>query len=157
MPLSSAPARPASVTPPDLASRRIFVGNLSWRTTWQMLKDHFRKAGDVVRAEVMLEPDGRSRGCGVVEFREPASVANALQTLQQTELDGRTVHFRADRDAAKSATAASASAFHPPVVLPQEAATSQEFDAALLQQQQQQQADYQQHQQQQDLGLYQPE
>ena len=48
--------------------RRIYVGNLSWQTTWQELKDHFKQAGDVLYADVLTSGDGRSRGCGVVEF-----------------------------------------------------------------------------------------
>ena len=30
----------------------VYVGNLSWETTWQDLKDHFRAAGDVTHADV---------------------------------------------------------------------------------------------------------
>ena len=48
--------------------RRIYVGNLSWQTTWQDLKDHFKQAGEVLYADVLTSSDGRSRGCGVVEF-----------------------------------------------------------------------------------------
>jgi hypothetical protein len=48
--------------------RRIYVGNLSWQTTWQELKDHFKQAGEVLYADVLTSGDGRSRGCGVVEF-----------------------------------------------------------------------------------------
>jgi hypothetical protein len=30
----------------------------------QDLKDHMRQAGDVVHADVMTMPDGKSKGCG---------------------------------------------------------------------------------------------
>lgn len=45
-------------------TNRLFVSNLSYDTTWRSLKDHFRKAGDVVRADVMEDDRGRSRGFG---------------------------------------------------------------------------------------------
>jgi RNA recognition motif-containing protein len=43
---------------------RIYVGNLSWDVKWQDLKDFFKPCGTVVRADVMEEPGGRSKGCG---------------------------------------------------------------------------------------------
>ena len=44
---------------------RIYVGNLSWEVKWQDLKDLFKPCGTVVRADVMEEPGGRSKGCGM--------------------------------------------------------------------------------------------
>ena len=41
--------------------KRCYVGNLSWRTSWQDLKDHFRQVGNVVFAEVMMEPGSERR------------------------------------------------------------------------------------------------
>ena len=43
---------------------RLYVGNLSWDVKWQELKDFFKPCGTVVRADVMEEPGGRSKGCG---------------------------------------------------------------------------------------------
>ena len=40
------------------------VGNLAWGVAWHHLKDHFKAAGEVVHADVMMEPgSGRSKGC----------------------------------------------------------------------------------------------
>ncbi|KAE9390294.1 RNA-binding domain-containing protein [Gymnopus androsaceus JB14] len=44
----------------------LFVGNLPSRVRWQDLKDLFSKAGTVLRADVSLGPDNRSRGYGTV-------------------------------------------------------------------------------------------
>eukprot|EP00955_Chlamydomonas_euryale_P032323 339352-Chlamydomonas_euryale.AAC.3 len=38
--------------------RRVYVGNLAWRTSWQELKDKFRENGNVVYANVMTNDDG---------------------------------------------------------------------------------------------------
>ena len=41
---------------------KIFVGNLSWDTTWETLKEHFATAGDVEHADVMADKKtGRSK------------------------------------------------------------------------------------------------
>lgn len=41
---------------------------LPFHIQWQDLKDLFRAAGTVARADVALGPDGRSRGFGTVTF-----------------------------------------------------------------------------------------
>ena len=46
----------------------VYVWNLAPETSWQDLKDHMRQAGEVVHAEVITEYNGRSKGCGIVEF-----------------------------------------------------------------------------------------
>ncbi|EOD33464.1 RNA binding protein-like protein, partial [Emiliania huxleyi CCMP1516] len=81
------------------AGSRVYVGNLSWHTSWQSLKDHFRQAGEVVHADVM-QHDGRSKGCGIVAFATAQEAANAIATLGETELDGRTIFVREDREEA---------------------------------------------------------
>eukprot|EP00041_Stephanoeca_diplocostata_P039647 m.1637314 g.1637314 ORF g.1637314 m.1637314 type:complete len:229 (-) comp25712_c0_seq1:209-895(-) len=77
---------------------RVFVGNLSWNTQWQGLKDYFQNAGEVVHADVMTEHSGRSKGCGIVEFASMEDAQNAINTLSDTELDGRQIFVREDRE-----------------------------------------------------------
>lgn len=77
---------------------RVYVGNLSWDVSWQDLKDHMRSAGDVSFAEVMQEPGGRSKGCGVVEFKSPEEAKEAIDSLNDTELKGRMIFVREDRE-----------------------------------------------------------
>ena len=78
----------------------VYVGNLSYETSWQTLKDHFRQAGNVVHADVMQEPSGRSKGCGLVSFNSAAEAQQAIDDLNESELDGRTIFVREDREAA---------------------------------------------------------
>jgi len=84
----------------DAQSRRCYVGNLSWDVAWQDLKDHMRSEGDVVFAEVMTEPSGRSKGCGIVEYATPEEAQNAITNLTDTELKGRMIFVREDRETA---------------------------------------------------------
>lgn len=87
---------------PESQSRRVYVGNLSWDVTWSDLKDHMRSAGDVRRADVICEHNGRSKGCGIVEFETEEGAQNAIATLTHTELKGRTIFVREDREGSGS-------------------------------------------------------
>jgi RNA recognition motif-containing protein len=86
----------------------VYVGNLSWDTRWQGLKDHMRKAGDVVHAEVFTESSGRSAGCGVVEYASVDAATAAIETLNETMLDGRNIFVRVDREHGKQRPARAA-------------------------------------------------
>jgi RNA recognition motif-containing protein len=64
------------------------VGNLSFDTSWQDLKDHMRECGEVVHADVMENADGRSKGCGLVTFASAQDASRAINELTDSELDG---------------------------------------------------------------------
>lgn len=89
-------AAPVSAGP----SNRVYVGNLPWQTSWQDLKDHMRKAGNVTRADVFIDETGRSKGCGIVEFSTAEEAQNAIKTLNDTKLDEteRLIFVREDRE-----------------------------------------------------------
>jgi len=78
--------------------RRVYIGNLSWGVSWQDLKDHMREVGEVTRADIMTGTDGRSKGCGIVEYTSKADAKKAVLTLTDTELDGRKIFVREDRE-----------------------------------------------------------
>jgi RNA recognition motif-containing protein len=80
----------------------VYIGNLSWATRWQALKDHMRQAGEVVHAEVFTESSGRSAGCGTVEFDTVEAATRAIATLNETDLDGRNIFVRVDREPGKA-------------------------------------------------------
>lgn len=82
----------------DGQSKRVYVGNLSWDVAWQDLKDHMRTVGDVAYSEVMTDHDGRSKGCGIVEFTTAAGAKEAIAQLTDTELKGRMIFVREDRE-----------------------------------------------------------
>lgn len=81
----------------DKAENRIFISNLRYTVKWQDLKDHFKKVGDVAFAEIMEDECGKSRGCGVVEFRNSQDAEKAIKEIDGTEWFGRTIHCREDR------------------------------------------------------------
>ncbi|CAL1149271.1 unnamed protein product [Cladocopium goreaui] len=79
---------------------RVFVGNLPYSTSWQDLKDHMRKAGDVLFCEILQEPGTAlgSKGCGLVEFATPAAAQRAISDLTGTVIQGRQIFVREDRE-----------------------------------------------------------
>ena len=53
-----------------------------------------------VHADVMFEPGTtRSKGCGIVSFANAGAAANAIRTLHDTDLKGRLIFVREDREA----------------------------------------------------------
>ncbi|KAF6255147.1 G-strand telomere binding protein 1 [Scenedesmus sp. NREL 46B-D3] len=78
--------------------KRCYVSNLAWKTSWQDLKDKFRECGQVVYANVTRGDDGRSKGWGIVEFETPDEAIAAVNTLNGTDLGGRRIAVREDRE-----------------------------------------------------------
>lgn len=76
----------------------VFVSKLARATSSDRLREHFSRCGNVIYAEVKVDRGGCSRGCGVVEFDSAQAAWVALQSLNETELDGRLISVREDRD-----------------------------------------------------------
>ena len=92
-------------SPRDLSldTKKVFVGNLSWETTWQQLKDHMRSVGNVVHADVLKRRDGKSSGAGIVEYESFREAKRAIRELNDTEIDGRNILVREDREGSDGA------------------------------------------------------
>ncbi|KAG8846990.1 hypothetical protein FRB91_000298 [Serendipita sp. 411] len=77
---------------------QLFVGNLPYRVRWQDLKDLFRKAGGtVLRADVSLGPDNRSRGYGTVLLASAEDAGRAIDMFNGYVWQTRTLEVRLDR------------------------------------------------------------
>jgi RNA recognition motif-containing protein len=77
------------VTP---VGNRLFVGNLSFGTSQQVIEETFAAAGEV--REVALPTDresGRPRGFAFVTMADDQAAQNAINQLNGTELDGRQI------------------------------------------------------------------
>lgn len=79
--------------------RRVYVGNLSYDVKWHHLKDFMRQAGEVLYADVLLLPNGMSKGCGIVEYATREQAQQAVAQLSNQNLMGRLVYVREDREA----------------------------------------------------------
>ncbi len=70
----------------------IFIGNLSWETEEEDLKNLFNTYGEVTKCTIPLERDsGRKRGFGFVEMTSESSEKNAIDDLQDVEWMGREI------------------------------------------------------------------
>lgn len=78
--------------------RRVYIGNLSYDVKWHHLKDFMKQAGEVIFADVLLLPNGMSKGCGVVEYATRDQAKNAISTLNNQTLMGRMIYVREDRE-----------------------------------------------------------
>ena len=73
-------------------NKKIFVGNLSFKTTDEALRAFFEQAGAVTSAVVMKDRmDGRPRGFGFVEMESVEGMQKAIEMLDGKELDGRPI------------------------------------------------------------------
>ncbi|PNX97045.1 RNA-binding (RRM/RBD/RNP motif) family protein [Trifolium pratense] len=71
---------------------KLFVGNLSWSVTSEILTQAFQKHGTVVGARVLYDGEtGRSRGYGFVSYASKSEMEAALTDMDNVELEGRTL------------------------------------------------------------------
>jgi len=61
------------------------------------LKDLLQPAGRILRADIALGPDGRSKGWGTAVFATPQEAQNAIDTFDGWEMDGRIIKVRWDK------------------------------------------------------------
>src|SRR4026207_851961 len=74
---------------------KLYVGNLSFRTTSDELRDAFASVGTVESASVIEDREtGRSRGFAFVEMATPEEAAAAIEAFNGKDFGGRnlTVH-----------------------------------------------------------------
>ena len=80
-------------------SRKLFVGNLSFETTDNELKELFSTAGVCESASVIRDrTTGRSRGFGFVEMSSEDEALQAVTKLNSAELQGRNINVSIARE-----------------------------------------------------------
>src|SRR3989344_6459700 len=69
---------------------KLYIGNLSYSTNADQLKEVFSQAGEVVSATVITDKmSGRSRGFGFVEMADDASAQKAVEMFNGYKLEDR--------------------------------------------------------------------
>ncbi len=69
---------------------RIYVGNISFNTTEEGLRELFSQHGQVSSVAIITDREtGRSRGFGFVEFETDAIAEAARDALDGKDMDGR--------------------------------------------------------------------
>ena len=73
-----------------MATAKLYVGGIPYRTTEDELRTAFQEAGEVVSASIISDRmTGRSRGFGFVEMADEAQAQAAIDRWDGKEMDGR--------------------------------------------------------------------
>ena len=73
-------------------TNRVYVGSLPYATTDAKLEEIFSQYGTVESARIITDKlTGRSKGFGFVEMGSGAEAQKAIQALNGSELDGRSL------------------------------------------------------------------
>eukprot|EP00027_Filamoeba_sp_ATCC50430_P006074 CAMPEP_0168557258 /NCGR_PEP_ID=MMETSP0413-20121227/9330_1 /TAXON_ID=136452 /ORGANISM="Filamoeba nolandi, Strain NC-AS-23-1" /LENGTH=142 /DNA_ID=CAMNT_0008588279 /DNA_START=48 /DNA_END=476 /DNA_ORIENTATION=- len=88
-----------------MATAKIYVGGLSWGTTEDSLSNAFSQYGQLDEVRVITDRNtGRSKGFGFVTFSSAEAAQEAVDKMNNTELDGRTIRcdFASERESGGS-------------------------------------------------------
>jgi len=78
--------------------KNIFVGNLSFKTNEDELRQAFEAYGQVDRVSILTDRDtGRSRGFGFVEMTSDEDGEKAIAALNGAQIGGRTINVNEAR------------------------------------------------------------
>jgi RNA recognition motif-containing protein len=70
--------------------KKLYVGNLPFSATNQILNDTFAQCGTVESATIIMDRDtGRSKGFGFVEMSTESEAADAISKFNGADYDGR--------------------------------------------------------------------
>lgn len=70
----------------------IYISNLNFRTSNESLEQLFAQHGEVTSANIITDREtGRSRGFGFVEMPNDDEAQKAIETLNDTDFDGKTI------------------------------------------------------------------
>ncbi len=87
--------------------KNIYVGNLSFRTTEEELRQLFEGYGAVERVTLVRDRDtGQPRGFGFVEMTNEAEAEKAIAGINGTDVGGRTLNVSEARPKPERSTGA---------------------------------------------------
>jgi RNA recognition motif-containing protein len=80
-------------------SNRLYVGNLSFHTSEDTLRDTFTQFGDVSEVRIVTDREtGRSRGFAFVSMADPRGANDAMSQMNGAMLDGRDLRVNEAED-----------------------------------------------------------
>lgn len=82
--------------------KRIYIGNLNFKTTEENLSEKFAEFGKVNSAEIIKDKtSGLSKGFGFVEMPDDTEAEKAIAGLKGKDIDGRKVRVSIAEDKPK--------------------------------------------------------
>lgn len=80
-------------------SKKLYVGNLSFNSTEDDLRDLFGRHGSVESVAVITDREtGRPRGFAFVEMDQASAAQDAISALDGTDFAGRTIKVNEAQD-----------------------------------------------------------
>jgi len=80
-------------------SNRLYVGNLPFHATEDLVKQHFAASGTITSVSVVTDREtGRSRGFAFVDMADAAGAEKAIADLDGQDLGGRALRVRIAED-----------------------------------------------------------
>lgn len=71
-------------------SNKLYVGNLPFSATEQVLTQYFSECGTVTSAKIIMDREtGRSKGFGFVEMSSPSEAEGAISRFNGADWEGR--------------------------------------------------------------------
>ena len=93
------PEKPLSKNPP---SRILFVGNLSFDTTSDLLEEHFRHCGEIIKIRMAtFEDSGKCKGFAFIDFKDETGPTTALKSKLAKKLINRPLRLEYGEDRSK--------------------------------------------------------
>ena len=84
--------REIKITQGGSMAKKLYVGNLSYNTHEEDLRDAFSKIGEVLSATLIVDQtNGRSKGFGFVEMASDEDAAKAISSMNGTAFMDRTI------------------------------------------------------------------
>ncbi len=83
-----------------MANSKLYVGNMSYSTSEDELRELFGSYGEVSSVNIVLDRiTGKSRGFGFVEMSKPEEAQEAIKGLNDQDFGGRklTIDFARER------------------------------------------------------------
>lgn len=83
-------------------SRILFVGNLSYNTTDELLKSHFQHCGEIIKIRMAtFEDSGKCKGFAFIDFKNEEGATNALKDKTVRKIAMRPVRMEYGEDRSK--------------------------------------------------------
>ena len=78
------------MNPTGASSKKLYVGNLSYDTTEDSLRDYFARFGNVISSKIIVDREtGESKGFGFIEMSSEQEAVAAITWTNGSEFEGR--------------------------------------------------------------------
>jgi len=77
-----------------MSGKKVFIGNLSYKTKEADLIDAFKQCGKVVDAKIVRKMNGLSKGFGFVEYEKEEDARKAVEELDKIEIFDRPINVQ---------------------------------------------------------------